>query len=377
MLTLARLHPQRTVLMSSPDGIEGKTPEEILAEYRKAIGVIDSYAVAVSNMTINIYGKAEDFKEWYTDDFKKKFVNAKAHAQNWLNNVMSRLYEVPQSIIDYDGLYKMYADEIHAACERLCSGNNPALHKVVETDIKKLYDSVKGRVDVVNELEKAIDEYISLITEDTSFFRNTYDAARKFQGVQQKKLDDFQRDKEELEKEIKRLSDVITGTGIAGGIALTAAPFCFACGPVGIFIGVLVAAAAIASLITAIAESVICNQKEQELQKCILQMNDTTKTVESLKAFTDQLNNIIAAAKLAKSAARQIKDYWNELENQMNELLSGLNSADEDIKKSLYMAVIKEIEEADNEWNAIVERAELLAQINIDIKKEKIEIKTA
>lgn len=51
MLTLASLKG-KNILMSSLNGaLSNKTPEEILAEYRKAIADIDSYAVAINNMT--------------------------------------------------------------------------------------------------------------------------------------------------------------------------------------------------------------------------------------------------------------------------------------------------------------------------------------
>lgn len=376
MLTLARLHPTKTILMSSLGGTKDKTPEDILTEYRSAIGDIDAYAVAINNMTINIYGKAEDFK-WYTDSFKEKFVSAKTHSQDWLNNVMHRLCEVPKSITDYDIIYEMYADEICTACRRLCDNYNTALHDLVVSDIKKLHDSVNVRIGVVDQLEKAINNYISLITNDVDFFDYAYEQASKSKGSQQKELNELKSHKKELEKEVKRLSDIITGTGIAGGVALTAAPVCFAFGPIGIFIGVLVAASAISMLITAIAESAICNQKEQEIQYCISQMNDVTKTIESLQAFTEQLDTIAAAARLAKSAAQQIKSYWSELESQMNDLLSELNAADKDAKKHLYINIINDIEESDKEWKEIVNKANIVANVNINIQKDSIEVKTA
>lgn len=347
------------------------TPEEILAEYRKDIADIDAYALAIMNMKITIYGEAP---QWYNQVFKDKFVRAKTDAQSWLNDVMSSLNEVPNSIIGYDALYQMYAGEILECCKALLKKPSATLQKQVIDDIEKLYNSIDTRKANVSALETAISKYIALITVDKTFFDQAYQDACDTKDAEKEKLQQFEAKKQELEKEIKRIQDVIIGTSIAGGVALTAFPVCLTCGPVGIVIGVIALAAAIALLVTAIVESTVLNAKQAELGACVASMNDTTKTIQSLNVFTKQLDTIIIASKLAQSAAQEILGYWEELEDQMDQLLQDLKNGKADAQKKLYEALITEIENTNKEWQDIVEKAKLYAQVNIETSDKVVDI---
>ena len=379
MLTLAGLKATKTfqgsgVLLKSSaqkNSAAGKTPEEILAEYRENIAGISAYAATVQNLNINIYGEAPD---WYTEDFKEKFVASKAHAQSWLNNIMSRLTEVPKSIIDYDDIYQMYSEEIVDLCKIMLENPKKDLKKQLMNDLNKLINSVSQRKNLVVDIEKAIDVYISTLNSDKIFFDETYTSACETRDVDRELLDDFKIKKAALEDEVKYLQKVVNGTAIAGGVLLAAAPIGFAFGPVGIIIGIVVAAAAIANLLAAIIESVKCQQKEAELRICINQMNEMTKTVQSLEDFCSELEKIISAAMLAKSAAQEIKNLWNILEKQMAQLIATLENGEEDVRKELYTKLIKEVEDADNEWKEIVETAKIYAQLNIEVQNTVIQV---
>lgn len=380
MLTLAGLRTTARFfgtgkMMDFPiqtDAIGERTPEEILAEYRENIAKVDAYAVAVRNLNITIY--SQETPEWYTDEFKQQYVNCKNFSQTWLNDIMGRLGSVPKSIIDYDSSYKMYAKRIKKNCKLLLEEFDKDVQETLIENLKDLKEDVGDTKEVVSDLIKSIDDYISHLKGDETFFTDIFQKACKTKKVDEDKLEEFRKQKEELEKEIERIEKTILGTGIAGGVALAAAPIGLACGPIGIIIGIIVGLAALALLITAITESAICAQKRAELTNCANQMDDMTKTVQSLEAFCNGLNTVIAAVTTAKSSAQQILDCWQELEEEMGEILKGLECNEEKAKKESYQKIIDEMEATDAEWNEIVEKAKLYAQINVEVKKEVIEI---
>lgn len=160
---------------------------------------------------------------------------------------------------------------------------------------------------------------------------------------------------------------MVTGTGIAGGVLLAAAPIGFVFEPVGIIIDIFVA-------VSAIIESVKCQQKRAELEICINQMNEMTKTVESLEDFCSGLDKIISAAAEAKLAAQEIRKLWNELEVQMAQLVKTLEEGEKDDQKELYTKLISEVKEADNEWKEIVDTAKIYAQLNIEVQNTVINV---
>jgi methyl-accepting chemotaxis protein len=125
-------------------------------------------------------------------------------------------------------------------------------------------------------------------------------------------------------------------------------------------------------------ESQICEKKKDELQNCINNMDNMTKTIASLSNFRDGVNNVIKAAEAANAAISEIKSCWNELEQQMQVLIDNLNNIDENAKNNLYDKIINEIDDADREWREIVEKAEIYGKINMEIEKDAIIIsKTA
>lgn len=75
-----------------------------------------------------------------------------------------------------------------------------------------------------------------------------------------------------------------------------------------------------------------------------------------------------------KSAAQEIRKYWDELENQMAQLLDDLKGGKEDAKKELYETLITEIEDTNKEWQEIVEKAKLYAQVNIETSNKVVDI---
>lgn len=287
---------------------------------------------------------------------------------------MSRLTEVPKSIIDYDNIYQMYSEEIVDYCKIMLKNPEKDLNKYLIDDLNKLISSVSKRKDLVVDIEEPIDIYISTLNSDKIFFDETYASACETKDVDRGLLNDFEKKKTELEDEIKYLQDVVTGTGIAGGVLLAAALIGFVFGPVEIIIGIFVAVSAIATLLTAIIESVKCKQKRAELEICINQMNEMTKTVESLEDFCSGLDKIISAAAEAKLAAQEIRKLWNELEVQMAQLVKTLEEGEKDAQKELYTKLISEVKEADNEWKEIVDTAKIYAQLNIKVQNTVINV---
>lgn len=380
MLTLAGLKTTAKMFAScrmvdfpmQANAIEEKTPEEILAEYRENIAKVDAYAAAVRNLNITIY--SNETPDWYTDEFKKQYVDCKNFSQTWLNDIMGRLGSVPKSIIDYDSSYKMYAKRIKKNCELLLEEFDEGVQKTLIQNLEDLKEDVGDTKTVVSDLIKSIDDYISHLQSDETFFTDIFQKACKTKEVDEKKLEEFRKRKKELEEEIRRIEKTILGTGIAGGVALAAAPIGFFCGPIGIIVGIIVSLAALALLITAIVESVICKQKRAELTICANQMDDMTRTVESLKDFCDGLDSVITAATTAKGSAQQIMNCWQELEDEMGQIIKGLKDDEEEANKKSYQKIIDEMKTTDAEWEEIVKKAKLYAQINVEVKKEVIDV---
>lgn len=58
-------------------------------------------------------------------------------------------------------------------------------------------------------------------------------------------------------------------------------------------------------------------------------------------------------------------------------LINDLNSSKSVVQKQLYSEIGNEIENINDEWQDIVDKARLYAQLNIEIKKENIDVKTS
>jgi flagellar biosynthesis chaperone FliJ len=384
MLTLAGIKTTRrlqggNVLLSFPvvTGVQtDKTPDEILEEYRENIASVDAYVTAVEKFSITSISDIQP--EWYNDEFKKKFTNCKIHSDVWINDINHLLQEVPCSITHYNTIYGIYAGEIKDACISLNKKYDKDLSDYTISNIEQLKQSVSNRKEVICELERTIDKFIENLKTDKKFFDETYNNAVNSINADKDALDKLEKTKGELEEEIHRIEKIILGTGISGGVLLTVAPIGYFFGPIGIFIGVIMTAGAVANLTTAIVESQICEKKKDELQNCINNMDNMTKTIASLSNFRDGVNDVIKAAEAANAAISEIKSCWNELEQQMQVLIDNLNNIDVNAKRNQYNKIINEIDDADREWCEIVEKAKIYEKINMEIKKDAIIIsKTA
>ena len=102
---------------AAQDVDSGMTPKGIQKEYAENIATVCAYTTAIENLNINIF--AAPVPKWYTKEFKQKFVDSKTHAATWTNDIMHLLKELPDSIIDYDSLYKSNAEDIIELCNLL------------------------------------------------------------------------------------------------------------------------------------------------------------------------------------------------------------------------------------------------------------------
>ena len=58
----------------------------------------------------------------------------------------------------------------------------------------------------------------------------------------------------------------------------------------------------------------------------------------------------------------------------MGQIINGLKSDEEEANKKSYQKIIDEMKTTDAEWEEIVEKAKLYAQINVEVKKEVIDV---
>lgn len=392
MLTLAALQypvaPEsklRSLSLAEPP----VDPAKILEDYSKNIATVTAYMEAAEAININIYGNPPD---WFNDDFKNQLLAVKTEAGMWFNSILSKFKSVPNTITSYDRIYKRMSGYILDDLDALLNTEKPS--KDPEKDkahliqcIAQLKEEIGGAEGVKKEEDTSIlgivrnfmdslDHYIKSIKTTSVFFQDTKKKANILKGEDEKAIEVCNNTIAELKKEIKKIEKIVLGTGIAGGVALAAAPLAMACAfPLSLIFGVVFAAAAAALLITAIVENAKIPGLQAKISAETSKMSDLAKTVASLNILVAAIDDVLEAATKAESSVNWITKLWNDLSLQIDAVLTALEDDNAKTVNEMYDKLKESMVFTDASWQALVNTAAIYEKVEIIRQKEPIVIK--
>lgn len=336
---------------------------------------ISAFVTGIINLNVVVYGNTP---EWYNNDFLKKLAGCKLNAQDWVNNISLSIKAIPESIVNYDELYKFHLDSIKELCTILQKKPSPELKNSLISEINALITGVSAKVTLIEQLEGNLDKFIANLSTTYNLLETTKANAEKSVQANKQQIEDFQKRAKELEQEIENCRKAVMGTGIAAGVVVTVSPVCFALGPFALIAGIFCAAATLSLIIAAITMSVKCQQKQSELQALSLKMNNATLTLNSLVTLCNQIKSALSLVKEAKEQTSILKMLWKDLGDDMRSLINVLKNGEQNACQQAYAALLEELNGAATEqWSSIVDIAKKYSGIKIEYVKDPVKIDPA
>jgi hypothetical protein len=284
-------------------------------------------------------------------EVKTAYINAKADALKWTNQVYATLQETPDDVRNYNTVITDCLNDAIIQAQGLSTGDPEASQAALNADLKTISSKlnlvntfVSGCLDTFDQFGyQTLPEAAADLTEVSN------DAYIDYQ-IDQQKINELKKEIKETEEEIAKLAAEIgiNAAAIAGEVAIGA---CFlALGPaewavVGIGIAV--------SSTTIVLDSIKLVEDQNKLKQLNSQLDSYSQDASALQITSDQYSEMATQTVALNGSVNQISSSWQTLEDDVNEAIGDISDAKADEAQNDYTGVYNDLVAALDEWNTI------------------------
>lgn len=377
-----------------------KKEKDKLAGYVNAKGNVAKYVAALQNTNIsgvNFKTLPKSIQEKLPEDpatlLKKVNANlttAKEHGTFWSNEIQPNLTKIPQSIINYNTLFKNEVKVINPLLVALSAKDNAAQRAEVKELLQGLLSKVEEQQSSVSEEVTKLKKFNTDVTSDHNNFssaNSTFSAIQTFEKANIKSLNTAIKG---LDSAISSLNTAITAESIAVGASVgliagggaimanvEATPAAEIAGAVVMVVGMIGLGVSIGELISSIDKKQKAEQKKAFDQ---LEVSELTIQVQALNTVEGALGTLVTQSQLAMASVQVILDTWVTLSVKITAVINDLENTEKDIGN--IMSVV-ELNTAVDQWGQLETfanqmqgfEASILAKPTETVKFENVGVK--
>lgn len=331
--------------------------EQQLANAFNANNDVMAYVLGISNTTLPVLTNAPS---WYST-FQTAFSDAQIHANGWYP-IATNLVSIPNSIAGYGIAFNASMSTINSLINVLKTDpTNTQAITGLQTQLAGMIKQIQGYSQNAVTFNQTIVDFSNNLTTDAGILSQAVKDSLATQGVNQQQIQQFQQDITNLQNEIKTWQTVETAAAIAAGVGFFAgaviAIFSFG---IGLAFGIVAAAAGITLMLVA-------SSKIQSLRNQITtdtnSMNNLTQQSAALAALNTQIDGLINLSKAASSEINLILQVWQQLEAELNTVLTDLNNCNGDTSPLDISTLQSDLNTANQDWQTLVSLCNLIASI--------------
>ncbi|MBS7664302.1 HBL/NHE enterotoxin family protein [Pseudomonas lalucatii] len=343
---------------------------EAQASYKQ--NVVEVNTLMTSVLTSSLPTLNQNPPDW--NEFITAYEQANGDALNWVNNVMARLLDVPQEVIGYNGVISQVLQDAKTQAQTLIDQpSNPTALATLNQDLNALTSQLALVTSFIAGAVSALQQSRDSLPDMARQLQSIADRSTQDANADQAQIDQLNADIARLKADIKSLTAAIVALGIADGVAITlGVAATIALWPVGAAVWfVLGPAVAVASTYIALdAEKIKADQAS--IQAKLGQITGITADVATLHVLAGNFADLASQSEVIETSLQAILAEWQTLESDVNAAVSDIRSALADAGGSNFTAVLDDLNEAIDEWNAAYVQAGSL-QLDLQVNTAQLE----
>ncbi|MBS7690973.1 enterotoxin (HBL) [Pseudomonas lalucatii] len=343
---------------------------EAQASYKQ--NVVEVNTLMTSVLTSSLPTLNQNPPDW--NEFITAYEQANGDALNWVNNVMARLLDVPQEVIGYNGVISQVLQDAKTQAQTLIDQpSNPTALATLNQDLNALTSQLALVTSFIAGAVSALQQSRDSLPDMARQLQSIADRSTQDANADQTQIDQLNADIARLKADIKSLTAAIVALGIADGVAITlGVAATIALWPVGAAVWfVLGPAVAVASTYIALdAEKIKADQAS--IQAKLGQITGITADVATLHVLAGNFADLASQSEVIETSLQAILAEWQTLESDVNAAVSDIRSALADAGGSNFTAVLDDLNEAIDEWNAAYVQAGSL-QLDLQVNTAQLE----
>ena len=290
-------------------------------------------------------------------DLPKHQTIAREHATNWNNNILPLLSKTNADIIDYSNQFDSFYEQLVAFAKDV---KNPKSRSELVEGLKLLSSTItdkdKNVLEIINQLNTF---QANLTKDDKNFTKDAQIAAVKIAGSSG--------EIQAIGKAIDAINDAMhrdIGLMAGGAVTMFAAVAVIVFGvvseiPSGGASTVLIGGGILAFLgggAMETAGAVDYSKEIGKLKKETEKLAEDKQQLAALKTTKKQVTGFVQGLQSAMTAAKALRNGWQGLNADLQEVITAVDSADPDVGPWL----LGELERAKRDWNDALEQAKHL-----------------
>jgi hypothetical protein len=302
-------------------------------------------------------------------DFVNAYVASRTDALDWVNQVLSRLLEVPDDVMGFNANIVALLNDAEAQATTLV--NDPSNQNALAA-LKQDLNMVLSRLALVT-------SFISgAVTSVRNFQNKMPDLAAQLQTITTRsinaanadkaKIDDLNNKIKTLHDDIKSLTAAIIGLSIADGIALTLGIVAtIALFPVGALVWFMLGPAVAAATTFIALDAIKIENDKNAIAAAEKALTGISADVSTLQILSTSYAKLADESQAVEAALQAILAEWQNLESDVVQAVTALQTALAESGQQAYAQALVEIQGAVNAWNEADAQAadlELVLEVN-------------
>ncbi len=373
MLTLT---PKKMNLMSNLTFLtDSYAVRESMETYQEKVLAVTNYCNEMTKLPdVTLKNPAD----WYTMDFMQTYSKARSFPSSWTsaNGILDQLNQIPEHIVEYDSMFQGLKDIIKSDAQIIIDAPSPKLVEDAKKQLSKYLSTLKQAVCGYQEqtagICSKISDFKASINKYGQFFKTLYTESKDTKKADDELIKSFNKQMDQLNQDIKKWNAVRTAMYVSMGVTGIAIVISLGCGPIGIIVGICCGVGLIAEGITAIVADETIKEDQEKLRKVTEQFDSYTADASVLDALVKKLDTLDKMLGETLQAIEGIDKAWKQLDTNIDTLVCRLKEAEEDEEKALYQDLINIMDQADTDWNAVVEAAKQLNGTREEIDTENV-----
>lgn len=330
-----------------------------LAGYSEKIFAITDYCTKLRYANLPELRNAD----WITTEVIEAFSCAKAIPNFWLN-IQEALMWVPDTILKYNNMYER-SKTIVIECLKVLiqeperDTNMVRLHLAME--IEQLATGIESKASTAKEIAREIDDLSDRVNTAATFFAKWYNTAVDTKQADESKVQELQNVVDNLETKIKRMNDAEIGIAVAEGlvsiVAIVAMYFDIS------WLEILTAGVLVGTLVTSTVLEEVISEDIVELEKQQRELDDYSYDLAQLSVLKEYFVTVNCYVGPAKQALLDILSIWNNLKEQLNEIVNILRDDEKKLDTGAYREMLDSIEETEEDWQDILKVAQAVRSV--------------
>jgi hypothetical protein len=324
--------------------------EQQLADAFNANNAVLAYATGIAKTTLPALSTEPD---WYKT-FKKRFADAKIHAMKWSNTIVPNLVSIPAGIANYAFTWNTTMMSVDAALTVLVKDpKNAEAQQAVLNGLNQLVGGLSTFENLVGSFGEEIKTFAADISADAQILQKASASAKQTAGYNRQQVEELTKTIKALQDEVKTWQAVQTAAGIAAGVIffIGACIAIFSFG-LGLAIGIIGAAAGIA---TAIAAGAKINTLSAEIRAQQGRMDDLNQQIATLDTLVNTLLDLVKLAQAAGDQMKLVIAAWDQLGKELRTVITDLKSASGDVSKLDIAGLQRDLAAANADWTKLRE----------------------